>query len=140
MQGKTYKVFDHTADIGVEIFGQNMEALFCHAALAVFDLITDVQTGRATKKKRVEAEGDDREDLLINFLREVLYFVYGKGWLFKTCRIVKMEERRLVAELEGEIFDAGRHEIKTEIKAVTYHQVLVEQTSKEWRGRVIFDV
>jgi SHS2 domain-containing protein len=140
MKEKTYRVFDHTADIGVEIFGETVEALFCHAALAIFELTTDLQKIKTAQKKQVKVEGADREDLLVNFLREVHYFIYGEGWLFKTCDIVKMEGGHLVAELGGELFDAVRHEMKTEIKAVTYHQVLVEQTPKGWRGRVIFDV
>lgn len=140
MKEKMYRIFNHTADIGIDIFGQTLEALFCHAALAIFELTTDLQTVKAVQKKQVKVEGADREDLLVNFLREVLYLIQGEGRLFKTCNIVKLEGGHLVAELGGEPFDAGRHEMKAEIKAVTYHQVLVEQTPKGWRGRVIFDV
>ena len=32
MKEKTFRLFDHTADLGVEIFGGSREELFVHAA------------------------------------------------------------------------------------------------------------
>jgi SHS2 domain-containing protein len=46
----------------------------------------------------------------------------------------------VTAIAHGEKIDPGRHEIKTEIKAVTYHGLYLRQTERGWEAQVIFDV
>jgi SHS2 domain-containing protein len=135
-----YTTFDHTADLGVEIYGKTLPELFANAAFAIFDIITDLRIVRTTEERRVLVEGEGREDLLVNYLREILYLFNGEGLLLKEFSITKMDPNRLEAQVSGEPFDPARHRINMEIKAVTYHQVTVGKTSEGWTGRVIFDV
>jgi SHS2 domain-containing protein len=137
---KPYSTFDHTADLGLAIKGESEEKLFANAAFAVFDIITDLERVEARDARRIDVEGDNREDLLINFLREVLYLYNGKRWLLKEVRIIRISEKALEAEALGEPFDGRKHEICKEIKAVTYHQTEVRKTPAGWTARVIFDV
>jgi SHS2 domain-containing protein len=137
---KPYHTFDHTADLGLVITGSSEESLFANAAFAVFDTITDLARVEAHETRRIAVEGDGLEDLLINFLREVLYLYNGERWLLKELRIIRISEKDLEAEARGETLDAQKHEICKEIKAVTYHQAQVLQTPAGWMARVIFDV
>ncbi len=137
---KPYHTFDHTADLGLAIKGASDAELFANAAFAVFDIITDLDRVEVRDARPIVVEGDSREDLLVNFLREVLYLYNGEHWLMKEIRIVRMSERSLEAEALGEPLDGQKHEICKEIKAVTYHQVEVSQTPDGWAARVIFDV
>jgi len=137
---KPYKTFDHTADLGIAIRGISEEDLFANAAFAVFDIITDLGRVEPRETRRVLVEGDSREDLFINFLREILYLYNGERWLLKDIRITKIDEKALEAEARGEPLDGQKHEICKEIKAVTYHQAEVHKTPKGWAARVIFDV
>jgi len=83
-----YKFFDHTADIGVEISGRTKKELFANAAGAMFDVLIEKNESKSksdedTKRqqKKVSVDGADVEDLLINFLREILYlFTARAGW------------------------------------------------------------
>jgi len=137
---KPYTTFDHTADLGLAIRGASQEELFANAAFAVFDIITDLGRVEARETRRILAEGDNREDLLINFLREVLYLYNGERWLLKGLRVTRIGEKALEAEGLGEPLDGKKHEILKEIKAVTYHQAQVRKTPDGWAARVIFDV
>jgi len=137
---KPYRVFDHTADLGIEIFGGTQQALFIHAAFALFDLMADLHTVRLKESRRVSVEGADREDLLVNYLREVLYLFNGEKLLLKHFSIDAMDDRHLTGDVQGETFDPCRHLLKREIKAVTYHGAEVRETEQGWRGRVICDV
>ncbi|HET6489476.1 MAG TPA: archease [Syntrophales bacterium] len=137
---KPYHTFDHTADLGLVIIGPSEASLFANAALAVFDIITDLARVETRETRRVSVEGDGREDLLVNFLREVLYLYNGERWLLKELRVLRISEKGLEAEARGEPFDVQKHEICKEIKAVTYHQAQVRQTPAGWTARVIFDV
>ncbi len=137
---KPYTTFDHTADLGLSIKGASQEDLFANAAFAVFDIITDLDRVEGRETRRIAIEGDSREDLLINLLREVLYLYNGERWLLKKMRFIRIGERNLEADAIGEPFDARKHEICKEIKAVTYHQAQVRKTPEGWSARVIFDV
>ena len=135
-----YRIFDHTADLGVEVTGATLEDLYAGAALALFDILTDLSSVRAGVTRAIVVSGEDPADLLVNFLREVLYAWNGDGFLMKSCLIREVKPQRLSALLRGEPFDPSRHQIKQEIKAVTYHQASVETTAAGWRARVVFDV
>jgi SHS2 domain-containing protein len=137
---KTYQAFDHTADLGLAITGASEEELFANAAKAVFDIITDLDRVETREIRRIAVEGDGREDLLINFLREILYLYNGEHWLLKELHIIRISEKGLEAEARGEPLDGRKHEIFKEIKAVTYHQAQVRQSPAGWTARVIFDV
>ena len=135
-----YRVFDHTADLGVEVTAATIEELYAAAAFALFDLLTDLSTVRAGIAREIVVTGEDSADLLVNFLREVLYMWNGGGFLIKTCLIREATPQRLKALLRGEFFDPSRHTIKQEIKAVTYHQATACETEKGFVAKVVFDV
>ena len=135
-----YRVFDHTADLGVELSAATVEELYAAAVFALFDLLTDLSTVRAGIAREIIVTGKDQADLLVNFLREVLYLWNGEGFLIKTCLAREATPQRLKALLRGEFFDPSRHGIKQEIKAVTYHQATVCETGEGWGAKVVFDV
>jgi len=136
----SYRVFDHTADLGIEISGETLGDVYAGAALALSDLLTDISAVRESEERTVAVEGEDEADLLVNFLREVLYAWNGEGFLAKTCAVREISHGRLTAVLRGEPHDPAQHLIRREIKAVTYHQASVRRTAEGWRGRVVFDV
>jgi SHS2 domain-containing protein len=135
-----YRIFDHTADLGLEIYGTDEKELFLNAAIAVFDNITELGHVSVKETRHFSVEGSDREDLLINFFREILYMYNGEGFLLKDCSISAIDDRHVIGTVRGEVFDPEKHRIKKEIKAVTYHQIEVDKTPHGWKGRVIFDV
>ncbi len=135
-----YKLFDHTADLGVEIYGKTVNELFANAAFSVFDIITELKHVTPDVERKIVVEGEGWEDLLVNYLREILYLFNGEGLLLKEYSVQKIDPRHLEGKVSGERFDPAKHRINTEIKAVTYHQVTVRKTPDMWVGRVIFDV
>lgn len=137
---KPYHTFDHTADLGLIVTGKSTGGLYENAAVAVFDIITDLGRVEARETRRISVEGDGLEDLLINYLREILYLYNGERWLLKEIRVIRADDNMLEAEARGEPLDGRKHEIRKEIKAVTYHQARVRKMKKGWEARVIFDV
>ncbi len=135
-----YRIFEHTADLGLEIFGKDRNDLFRNSVLAISDIIIDRGSVRDIESRAFDAEGNNIEELLINFLREILYLYNGERWLIKKCKIFDMNDLKLRASLKGEALDPGRHSIKMEIKAVTYHGVEIQKLSNGWSGRFICDV
>jgi len=135
-----YNLIDHTADFGIHVYGSDSKELFANAAWAVFDLITEMDQLTGLDSCDIEVSGDDWPDLMVNWLREVLYLWNGKELLVKKARILSLSETELTATLECDPFNPDRHVIKTEIKAVTYHQIQVNSSPSGWESRIIFDV
>lgn len=136
----SYRLIDHTADLGMEFFGHDMETLFISAAEGLFDEITEREDLSCIESFDIEVEGTDREELLINWLRELLYLHQVKGMLLKSFSISSINDNYLSGTAEGEGFYAGRHIIKREIKAATYHELSILQEEGRWTARVIFDL
>ena len=137
---KKYETFDHTADVGIRVFGRTVEEVFVNAAYALFDQWTDLKKVRGKISQEISIQGADREDLLVRWLGELLFLGESRGVLFKEFKIRRLDSTSLKAVARGEIFDPSRHRFKTEIKAITYHQVEVKEVDGKWEGRVILDV
>lgn len=137
---KKYKLTDHTADFGIEVMGTDQKKLYANTALAMFDLITNCNDLDGKNSAELKVQGSDYCDLMVNWLRELLYLWNGKQLLIKEVDMISFSEKNLSAEVTYDRFDPDVHEVKNEIKAVTYHQINVEQTNYGWKARVIFDV
>ena len=137
-----YKFFDHTADIGMEVTGRTRKELFVNAAEALFDVMIENKTGEvaANKLRKITVEGLDIADLLINYLRELLYLFNGEKFMTGSCEIVQFTNKEIQARLTGESFNPKKDLIKTEIKAVTYSGLNVEKNKSGWKASIIFDV
>jgi len=139
-QRPPYQLFEHTADLGVEIYGRDEQELFRNAALALADIMADRSRVEEQGRREIVAEGGDLEELLINFLREVLSLYNSEGWLLKGCEVTEMGTCHLRATATGEPFARGRHAVAVEIKAVTYHGTEICSTPEGWIGRIVCDV
>jgi SHS2 domain-containing protein len=137
---KNYTLLNHTADIGIEVWGNTKKEALAASVEAMFDLIAESDSVTAREEKKITVSGVDTADMLINLLREALYLFHGDAWLCKTCEILEMAEENITARLHGESYDAKKHQLKMEIKAVTYHTLKIEKRDYGWRARVIFDV
>lgn len=140
IMGKRYKTFDHTADLGIEVYGEDQKQLFVNAGFSLFDLITDIHKVEAKTSLLLSVEGMDQEDLMVSWLSELLYFHQVKGYLFRYFAIHDMSEKAIKANVKGETFDSQRHELIREIKAVTYHQIKVACENGTWISRIVFDI
>jgi len=137
---KKYKLINHTADFGIQVFGSNPKALFTNAAYALSDLLTDINFLNGQNEKKIAVTGSDWPDLMVNWLRELLYLWNGNEILVKGVDIHSISEKRLSSTVFYEPYDSDRHIIKMDIKAVTYHQIQVAPTPQGWEARIIFDV
>lgn len=136
----SYKIINHTADFGIHVFGADAKTLFSSAAAAMFDLLTDADSIKGSSRIDLEVSGEDWADLMVNWLRETLYLWNGRELLVKTTLIETLSQQNLTAKVVADRYDPKRHVIKTEIKAVTYHQTKVVCKSTGWEAVVIFDV
>ncbi len=137
---KPFEVLDHTADIGLMIYGKDLKVLFENAGRAFFHLITDLRKVRIRTDREINLRGESLERLMVDWLTELLYLHDVDHFLFKEFEIVAVGEDGLKAVAKGEPFQEGIHIIKTQVKAVTYHQIEVRKEEGGWRARIILDL
>ena len=137
---KQYRLIDHTADLGIEVYGKDLKELFQNAAEAFSEIVWDTSQVLESRQIDISVEGDGLEQLMVMWLGELLYIHETEGFLFKRFEIHEMGDSRIRATGYGENFYEERHLIRTEIKAVTYHQIQVRQQEDIWISRVIFDL
>ena len=162
------RALDHTADVGIRVEAGSIEELFDRAARGMVALVQD-DTAEAAEEHSAEAapaprtptageavvaavgevgaaaaagvearvalEAADVATLLVKWLRELLFLREARGLEYRAAGFDVLEPTRLDARVTGEP-PAG----SGELKAVTYHGLVVEENEGRWRAEVIFDV
>jgi len=139
----TYRFIEHTADMGVEIEATSFESLLSEGLLALTDTLTEVERVKLELELPCDLIAPSREDLLVEWLGELVYLFETQSVLLRQADLEVEPEGggwRLRGTVRGERYDPDRHEIKTLIKAVTYHQLEVRPSRMGWSARVIFDI
>ncbi|MCI2424672.1 archease [Candidatus Acetothermia bacterium] len=134
-----FEFIDHTADIGIIAYGNSVEEVFVNAAYGMFSLIADLEKVAELKSHEVIAEALEQDELLVTWLNELLYLFDAEGLIFSRFEIVNLRQQYLRAMAYGEKVDPSRHNLKTHIKAATYHQLKLE-TKNDFKARIILDL
>jgi SHS2 domain-containing protein len=134
-----FRILEHTADIGFEAFGKNEKDVLANATLALVSLITDPKRVKSEERKYIDIKADDREQLLVRYLNEVLYLIDGESFVPAYAEVTFIADTSLRAEFIGEK-RSDLHDIRTDVKAITYHQLAFEKTDNGYWIRVFVDI
>jgi SHS2 domain-containing protein len=136
-----FKYLEHTADAEFVAYGRTVEETFANAARAMFGLLVDPSNVRPTEVREISLTAGLLEDLLFDWLSELLYLSEVDRLVFSRfeAEITKNGEYRLNAKAYGETINP-RHEIFLHIKAVTYHDLRVEKRNNVYEAQVLLDI
>ena len=135
-----YELVDHTADIGVRVWGPTAEEVFEQAALAMFSLVCDPLDIGELETVEVELEAESMDLLLAAWLNELLYIFEARQLVLSQFDLLELGDRVLRARVSGEPLDTSRHIICGGVKAATLHELSLEQRDDGWEGFVLLDV
>ena len=130
------------ADIAFEAYGKDLNEVFENAALAIFELSADVETIDAVKKIEFELENKKLDNLLYDFLSEILFLKDSKYMVFKNVHIFIKEgkKHKLKAVLEGDKINPEIQHLENDIKAVTMHMFELKKEKNKWKATVVVDI
>jgi riboflavin kinase/FMN adenylyltransferase len=131
-----YQEVEHTADRALRVWGNELSDLFAGAARGMYSLMADVDGLVATTWRKVQVEGRDREELLVDWLNELLFLTEEEGLLFVDCRIEALTDTTLEAQAGG----VPGLPTKAIIKAATFHDLALVRDRGEWSTVITFDV
>jgi SHS2 domain-containing protein len=136
---RQFTEFDHSGDIGIEARGKSLEDVLVHMTYGLFSLMHRGSVGEEIER-RVRIQSNSSEELLVDWLSEVLSLSAVHGELYGTVTAEKMGEHFIEGILRGERLNPARHELRFEVKAATYHGLRLDKRGDEWVARVIFDL
>ncbi|MGH7854366.1 MAG: archease [Candidatus Binatia bacterium] len=138
---KKYRLTKRQSELAVRVTGDSQADLFANSALALFDvMVADADKIESKERLPLEVEGTDRDDLMVNWVRELLYLYQSSGYLLRDFMIREVKDTIVKADVAGEKIDPDRHEIKQEIAAVAFHKSRMEKTGNQWTAHLIFEV
>lgn len=130
-----FQEVEHTADWELEARGYDLPSMLEQAALGMAALAGIRLREGPRSERNIYIEAADPESLVVSFLSEILYFWEEEGLGFDQYKL-SLEDMRLTALLGG----APIRSIDKEIKAVTWHKLIVQFTEEKVTVRIVFDV
>ena len=135
-----FEILEHTADVGLRIHGRTLPELFENAASGLMALAIEPQDIRPAERLPLSATASDAEQLLVNWLSEILYHMDAEGWAFARFAIHRCGTTAVEGEGWGERRSLASRSRSVAVKAVTYHQLAVRETPGAWEAVVYFDI
>jgi len=134
-----FEILEHTADVGVIARGADIGQAFANAGKALFSLITELEDVEEVIYREIEIDAQDRESLLVRWLNELIYIFDTENILLKVFDIQQLTNTSLKAVAYGEEVNTAKHQLKTGIKAATYHMLKIDENDG-YRVQVLFDI
>jgi SHS2 domain-containing protein len=133
------------ADVAFEATGDTPSELFVAAAQAVIEMLANPLTVSKTWHRTIDLEDEQFADLLFDWLSEMVYLKDAEGVVFRQATAVVLHEPlrdrwRMHGELIGEAINPTRHELRSDVKAVTRHLYEVCESGGQWKARVVLDI
>ncbi|ADI74892.1 protein of unknown function DUF101 [Methanohalobium evestigatum Z-7303] len=139
-----FEFLEHTADAQFRAYGNTLEEAFENAALAMFNVMVDTDNVSNNISESINIESPDLDILLVDWLSELLYLSDVNQSVYSTFNVDPIKEKDdgyfLSAQIYGETLNLDKHEIDTEVKAVTYNQLEVKNLPDGWMLQVVVDI
>ena len=135
-----FRLLEHTADMGIEATGADLEELFTAAADGLRAILCDAPPGPCSLWQPLEVTAPEIEELLVNWLGAILYRLETEGLFPERFQVKAISPTHLRASIGGRHLDGESPPPDREIKAVTWHQLQVRQQAGRWRARVYVDL
>ena len=133
-----YKYLEHTADVKFQAFGKTLSEAFENSALAMFNTMYSEPIKNKIKKK-IKIKGKDLENLLYNFLEELLFYLDSENFFLSKIKVF-IDEKNLTLEAEIQGDKAKNYPISLDVKAVTYNEMFVKKEKNKYTCQVVLDV
>jgi SHS2 domain-containing protein len=131
-----------TADVAIESRGDTLEELFTASAMATFEVMADTSGIQPEIKKVLHLENSEIDGLLFDWLAEIIYLKDAESMLFGKydIKITKNTNYQLDAEIFGEEINQSKHDLRCDVKAITFHLFEVYEKDGKWISRFILDI
>ncbi len=132
-----FEEIEHTADLALKIYGQNLEQLLINAARGLNSIMgAGPRIQSKSQEKSISLEAIDAESLLVEWLSELAFWAETEMLVFNNFDIQRVSTTHVSAIIYGNrVARLEKH-----VKAVTYHNLEIIKTDSGLAATVVFDV
>ena len=129
-------------DLAIQLKGDTLEEVFTDAAIGLYSSIVELDDVTPSKTKDINLEATNPEQLLFNWLEELILLKDSELFVAKEIEVVikKTKTYKLEATLQGEKINSSKHELKHDVKAITMHEFKLQKKKNTFQGMVVFDL
>jgi len=131
-----YEEIEHTADLALHVWGEDLKSLFVNAALGMFHLVGDCSQDPPQVHDHIKLEAPDKESLLVDWLNELLYLHEIHNACYYCFDIHDLTPTSIVADVAGNPIQ----KIRKGVKAATFHNLHISRSSSGYETTIVFDV
>ncbi|MCM8784882.1 MAG: archease [Candidatus Omnitrophica bacterium] len=135
---KNIEIINHTADIGVNVYGRTIEELFINSLKGLYEIMR-IKLNNIENTVEIRIQEEELENLLVKFLNEMIYYAETKK-IFGEIEQLKIERENNKYNLFVKLIMKKIKDIEKEIKAATYHNLKIEKISGKYKTTIIFDL
>lgn len=136
-----FEILEHTADVGIRAQAVDLSGVFEQATLGLLDIVgTWAPDRERTEQVEVEVEADDVGALLVDWLGEVVYLGDSRDAVVTSLDMIEVTSHKAAGRLGIAPRDDAAYEGGTQVKAITYHRLAVDETDDGWSATVYVDV
>lgn len=136
--GNKVEIIDHTADIGIKVYGKTIEELFKNSAYGLYKII-EIKYEGEERPFEIKLESEEIEGLLVKFLNELIYYIETKR-LGDDIERIEIEKDDKNFKLRAKMNMKNVKSIKKEVKSATYHNLKIEKKGDNYTATIIFDL
>jgi SHS2 domain-containing protein len=130
-----YKEF---ASVGLKVNADELQQVFDYAAQGMLKMIFNVQDIRETEKIKISVQAATKEELLVNFLNEILKQINEQEKAISSVQILSFDPLHLKAVLSGENYKRHSHLKKGNIKRVAFQNVEIKKAAQDVNGPLVW--
>ena len=145
MKEAGFKYIEHTADVQAKCWGRTLEEAFEQTAYSLMATLSPaLERIKPSITKEIKIKSEDKEALLFDYLSEFLFFFDVEDLIFSKIDVISIsgdvEGFQINSIVKGEPFNKNVHEIGTEVKAVTYNFMTIEESENKVEIEIVFDI
>ena len=135
-----FEILEHPSDLGIEAYGATLAETFRNAARGLMSVIAGTSVIEPEEERSISLIGLDRENLFVRWLTEILFLYDAEKFLTTDVTFAIINDTSLHAIILGQKYDAKIHELRLDVKAITYHKLMIENIENNWTARVFVDI
>lgn len=135
-----YKQLEHTADRMFEVTAKTFEKLLLDAGTGLIKTLAKIITVKPKIKKKIKISGNSEEELLFNFLEEIIFTKDSEAMVFRKIEDIKIKNNNVSFTLIGDKIDKEKQELGNDVKAITMHKFQLEKTKSGYKTTFIIDI
>jgi SHS2 domain-containing protein len=135
-----YELLEHTADAKFRAYGSSKEEAFSNSVLALTALVVEPQKVSTEVSRNLSVKATSLQGLLFDFLDEILYLLDTEKFLPACAKNLSIVERDEHYVLDATLLGDDAKKFPGNLKAVTYSEMIVEETEDCWVIQVVIDI